>query len=59
MAKSVTVAVIEPAEIDVHVFSLWLRGIDVQEAARSRLGQEPLVTRQLPCLQKQLYNNNN
>lgn len=48
MAKSVTVAVIEPAEIDVHVFSLWLRGIDVQEAARSRLGQEPLVTRQLP-----------
>ena len=48
MAKSVTVAVTEPAGVDVEVFSLWLRGVDVHEAARIRLGQEPLVTRQFP-----------
>lgn len=48
MAKLLNVAVTEPAEVDVDVFSLWLRGLDVQEAARIRLGQEPLVTRQFP-----------
>ena len=34
----------EPAGVDVEVFSLWLRGVDVHEAARIRLGHKPLVT---------------
>ena len=45
-AKVFSVSVCEPADLDLEVFSLWLSGCDVRDAARRRLASEPAVTKQ-------------
>lgn len=45
MAKPVVAIVTDPVDIDLSTFSLWLKGIDVQNATSYRLSREPSVTR--------------
>jgi hypothetical protein len=44
----------EPLEIDPLVFSLWLRGCNIDEAFRQRIDSEPEVTRQFQDFQSLL-----
>lgn len=45
MAARPEVVVTDPVDVDLHTFSLWLKGIDVHNATSIRLSREPPVTR--------------
>lgn len=44
--KPVIATITDPVDIDMSAFSLWLKGIDVQNSTSFRLSQEPPITRQ-------------
>ena len=40
--------VVVPMDIDLTAFSLWLKGMDVQNATSFRMSNEPPITRKFP-----------
>ena len=48
MAKPIMSIVISPMDVDLAAFSLWLKGMDVQNATSFRMANEPPITRKFP-----------